>query len=179
MWKSCSDSLQEEALKDLEDLVKKLPWTDPLEVWKLNTSLKKRKTRRKKGNQQSNAKKEKVEDDGGGEGTVDKELHDPAQTTESTEVQDPEKTDDATPPDEDEQYDSKEEFTSCGENENELNDYKKSEVGTQVLKFRVTCNRAGDKHSFKSNEAARDFGGAVQDFFQWKADMTNFDVEVQ
>ncbi|MEE6502005.1 hypothetical protein FKM82_004383 [Ascaphus truei] len=47
-----------------------------------------------------------------------------------------------------------------------------------VLKFRVTCNRAGDKHSFTSNEAARDFGGAVQEHFQWKADMTNFDVEV-
>ncbi|CAH2312144.1 THUMP domain-containing 3 [Pelobates cultripes] len=49
---------------------------------------------------------------------------------------------------------------------------------TSVLKFRVTCNRAGDKHSFTSNEAARDFGGAVQDHFQWKADMTNFDIEV-
>uniref|UniRef100_A0A8C5QD70 THUMP domain containing 3 n=1 Tax=Leptobrachium leishanense TaxID=445787 RepID=A0A8C5QD70_9ANUR len=47
-----------------------------------------------------------------------------------------------------------------------------------VLKFRVTCNRAGDNHSFTSNEAARDFGGAVQEHFQWKADMTNFDIEV-
>ena len=49
---------------------------------------------------------------------------------------------------------------------------------TKPLKFRVTCSRAGDKHSFASNEAARDFGGAVQEFFQWKADMTKFDVEV-
>lgn len=48
----------------------------------------------------------------------------------------------------------------------------------KVIKFRVTCSRAGDKHSFSSNEAARDFGGAVQEFFQWKADMTKFDVEV-
>lgn len=48
----------------------------------------------------------------------------------------------------------------------------------KVIKFRVTCNRAGDKHSFSSNEAARDFGGAVQEFFQWKADMTKFDIEV-
>ncbi|XP_053325782.1 tRNA (guanine(6)-N2)-methyltransferase THUMP3 [Spea bombifrons] len=47
-----------------------------------------------------------------------------------------------------------------------------------ILKFRVTCNRAGDKHSFTSNDAARDFGGAVQDHFQWKADMTKFDIEV-
>ncbi|NWJ09849.1 THUM3 protein, partial [Crypturellus undulatus] len=57
-------------------------------------------------------------------------------------------------------------------------DGKKGEGDTSVLKFRVTCNRAGDKHSFTSNEAARDFGGAVQEHFQWKADMTNFDVEV-
>lgn len=52
------------------------------------------------------------------------------------------------------------------------------ETEAKSLKFRVTCNRAGDKHSFTSNEAARDFGGAVQEFFQWKADMTKFDVEV-
>ncbi|CAL9704665.1 unnamed protein product [Knipowitschia caucasica] len=48
----------------------------------------------------------------------------------------------------------------------------------KVIKFRVTCSRAGDKHSFSSNEAARDFGGAVQEHFQWKADMTKFDIEV-
>lgn len=52
------------------------------------------------------------------------------------------------------------------------------ETEAKPLKFRVTCNRAGDKHSFTSNDAARDFGGAVQEFFQWKADMTKFDVEV-
>lgn len=170
---------KEEALKDLEDLVKKLPWKDPLEVWKLNTSLKKRKTRRKKGNQQSNVKKEKVEGDG--EGTTDKELHDPAEnilSEGSTEVQDPEKTDEMMPPDDDDDYDDEQSDSKEEENENELNNCKKREMEAKVLKFRVTCNRAGDKHSFKSNEAARDFGGAVQDFFQWKADMTNFDVEV-
>ncbi|KAK2862159.1 hypothetical protein Q5P01_001692 [Channa striata] len=53
-----------------------------------------------------------------------------------------------------------------------------SALETKPIKFRVTCNRAGDKHSFSSNEAARDFGGAVQEFFQWKADMTKFDIEV-
>ncbi|KAM4722749.1 tRNA (guanine(6)-N(2))-methyltransferase THUMP3-like [Rhinophrynus dorsalis] len=49
---------------------------------------------------------------------------------------------------------------------------------SNVLKFRVTCNRAGDKHSFTSNEVEMWFGGAIQEHFQWKADMTNFDVEV-
>ncbi|KAF7250111.1 THUMP domain-containing protein 3 [Varanus komodoensis] len=168
---------KEEALKDLEDLVKKLPWTDPLEVWKLNTSLKKRKTRRRKSNQQSNARKEKRENDESEERSADKELHNPVQK-ESAIVQDPENTDEPVPPDDDEQSDSKEELLSNGEHENESGDCKKCEIEAQKLKFRVTCNRAGDKHSFKSNEAARDFGGAVQDFFQWKADMTNFDVEV-
>lgn len=52
------------------------------------------------------------------------------------------------------------------------------QMENKPLRFRVTCNRAGDKHSFTSNDAARDFGGAVQEFFQWKADMTKFDVEV-
>ncbi|XP_053153970.1 tRNA (guanine(6)-N2)-methyltransferase THUMP3 [Hemicordylus capensis] len=166
---------KEEALKDLEDLAKKLPWTDPLEVWKLNTNLKKRKTRRKKGNQQSNTKKEKLEDE-----SDDKEVHDPVKSILNldSEIQDPEKTDETVSREDGEQSDAKEELTSNGEGENESGDCKKCEMEAQALKFRVTCNRAGDKHSFKSNEAARDFGGAVQDFFQWKADMTNFDVEV-
>nr|XP_028575145.1 THUMP domain-containing protein 3 [Podarcis muralis]XP_028575146.1 THUMP domain-containing protein 3 [Podarcis muralis]XP_028575147.1 THUMP domain-containing protein 3 [Podarcis muralis] len=169
---------KEEALKDLEDLVKKLPWTDPLDVWKLNTSLKKRKTRRKKGNQ-TNAKKEKQEDDGSREQAVDKKLHEPVQNVfEATDVQDPENTDEIVQPGDDELSDSKEELTSNGESNDGSGDCKKCEMKAETLKFRVTCNRAGDNHSFKSNEAARDFGGAVQDFFQWKADMTNFDVEV-
>uniref|UniRef100_A0A671P220 THUMP domain-containing protein 3-like n=1 Tax=Sinocyclocheilus anshuiensis TaxID=1608454 RepID=A0A671P220_9TELE len=67
--------------------------------------------------------------------------------------------------------------------ENDYEEEKHSEIqdqesGVTPLKFRVTCNRAGDKHCFTSNDAARDFGGAVQEFFQWKADMTKFDVEV-
>ncbi|KAH0630210.1 hypothetical protein JD844_012943 [Phrynosoma platyrhinos] len=168
----------EEALKDLEDLAKKLPWTDALEVWKLNTNLKKRKTRRKKGSQQGNSK-EKPKEDRNEQGPDGEKMDDPVQnTSESPEFQDPECADQKVPLDEDEQSDPKEELTSNDENKNELEDYKKCEMEAETLKFRVTCNRAGDKHSFKSNEAARDFGGAVQDFFQWKADMTNFDVEV-
>ena len=66
-------------------------------------------------------------------------------------------------------------LTSC---KDETEESSKEETDPEVLKFRVTCNRAGEKHCFSSNEAARDFGGAVQDYFKWKADMTNFDVEV-
>ncbi|GAB6030795.1 THUMP domain-containing protein 3 [Chamberlinius hualienensis] len=53
----------------------------------------------------------------------------------------------------------------------------------QELKFRVTCNRAcgplpGGKHAFNSPDVARFLGGIVHDKFNWKADMTKFDVEV-
>lgn len=52
-------------------------------------------------------------------------------------------------------------LTSCkDETERKL----KEDGYPEVLKFRVTCNRAGEKHCFSSNEAARDFGGAVQDY---------------
>jgi len=67
-------------------------------------------------------------------------------------------------------------LASC---KDEKDESSKEKTHPEVLKFRVTCNRAGEKHCFSSNEAARDFGGAVQDYFKWKADMTNFDVEVR
>lgn len=54
----------------------------------------------------------------------------------------------------------------------------KEETDSQVLKFRVTRNRVEEKHCFTALETTRDFGGAVQDYFKWKADMTNFDMGV-
>ncbi|XP_071612503.1 tRNA (guanine(6)-N(2))-methyltransferase THUMP3 isoform X2 [Heliangelus exortis] len=174
---------KEDALKDLEDLVKKLPWTDPLKVWELNNSLKKKKTKRKKHNLQSTASKEKLNDDGEDEGADQKdsgEQEDSAQNTAGVEPaggQDREKTQ-GNEEDDHEQSDAKDELQAgCG-SEAKAGDSKTGEGEAKVLRFRVTCNRAGDKHSFTSNEAARDFGGAVQEHFQWKADMTNFDVEV-
>ncbi|XP_068550118.1 tRNA (guanine(6)-N2)-methyltransferase THUMP3 [Anas acuta] len=175
---------KEEALKDLEDLVKKLPWTDPLKVWELNNSLKKKKTKRKKHNQQSSASKEKVKDDGEEEGTDQKdasEQEDCAQAAEPAGDQGPEETGGAESQngdDDDKQSEAKDEPCDGSGAETKAGDGKEGEGDAKVLKFRVTCNRAGDKHSFTSNEAARDFGGAVQEHFQWKADMTNFDVEV-
>uniref|UniRef100_A0A8C8RLH5 THUMP domain containing 3 n=1 Tax=Pelusios castaneus TaxID=367368 RepID=A0A8C8RLH5_9SAUR len=173
---------KEDALKDLEDLAKKLPWTDPLKVWKLNTNLKKRKTKPKKQNQQSVASKEKLNDDGvkdkGDQKDADEELLGHPQNTLDLKSgdQNTEKTQEMIPADN--QSDGKDEFQTTSENENKSGDCRKGEAEDQKLKFRVTCNRAGDKHSFSSNDAARDFGGAVQEYFQWKADMTNFDVEV-
>ncbi|XP_053933020.1 tRNA (guanine(6)-N2)-methyltransferase THUMP3 isoform X2 [Cuculus canorus] len=180
---------KEDALKDLEDLVKKLPWTDPLKVWELNNSLKKKKTKRKKHNLQSTTSKEKLSGDGEEEGTDQKDTgkqEDCAQNTAGEEAasgQDIEKIQEvASQNDEEEedneQSDAKDELQAGSGSETKAGDGATSEGEAKVLKFRVTCNRAGDKHCFTSNEAARDFGGAVQEHFQWKADMTNFDVEV-
>lgn len=160
---------KEKVLKDFEELAGKLPWSDPLKVWKINTSFKKKKTKRKKLNQ--NLSKEKIDNvrDKREERDVKKELSDNALDSHILDYY--------------EKPAIKEEIStlvgdvlaSC---KNETDKSSKEDTDPKVLKFRVTCNRAGEKHCFSSNEAARDFGGAVQDYFKWKADMTNFDVEV-
>lgn len=184
--------LKEDALKHLEDLVKKLPWTDPLKVWELNNSLKKKKTKRKKHNLQSPASREKLSG-GGEEGGADQNTanaqEDCAQNPAAVEPaggQDTETSQGVTSRNglEEEEEDNEAPEVKVGaqagpESGSKAGDGETGEGEEKVLRFRVTCNRAGDKHSFTSNEAARDFGGAVQEHFQWKADMTNFDVEVQ
>lgn len=162
--------LQEEVLKDFEELAGKLPWSDPLKVWKINTNFKKKKTKRKKINQNTGKEKinngqgDKIDETDGKKGftnnTLDSHILDyyenPAIKEEiSTLVGD-----------------------DLASYKDEKDESSKEETHPKMLKFRVTCNRAGEKHCFSSNEAARDFGGAVQDYFKWKADMTNFDVEV-
>ncbi|NWV86741.1 THUM3 protein, partial [Dasyornis broadbenti] len=181
---------KEDALKDLEDLVNKLHWTNPLKVWELNNSLKKKKTKRKKHNLQSSASREKM-NDGGEEGGTDQnntnDQEDCAQNPVAVEPaggQDIEKRQGVASrngvdeEEDNEQSDVKFEVQATCESGTKAGDGQTGEGEVKVLRFRVTCNRAGDKHSFTSNEAARDFGGAVQEHFQWKADMTNFDVEV-
>uniref|UniRef100_A0A3P9LXM7 THUMP domain containing 3 n=1 Tax=Oryzias latipes TaxID=8090 RepID=A0A3P9LXM7_ORYLA len=137
---------KEETLMELQELASKLPWTNALEVWKLNRTLKKKKSYRKGGN----ATKAKPADTG---------VCDAA-----------------------EQQETAQELSAAEGDTKDAPDVESHQQETapedKPIKFRVTCNRAGDKHSFSSNEAARDFGGAVQEFFQWKADMTKFDIEV-
>ena len=135
---------------DLQQLASTLPWSNALEVWKLNRTLKKKKGHRKGGN----ATKEKA----CGEAVADVEQQEQTQESSAAEG------------------DTKVESTP--DSETCQRDAEEAAPETKLIKFRVTCNRAGDKHSFSSNEAARDFGGAVQEFFQWKADMTKFDIEV-
>ncbi|XP_058144668.1 tRNA (guanine(6)-N(2))-methyltransferase THUMP3 isoform X2 [Dasypus novemcinctus] len=162
---------KEEVLKDFENLAGKLPWSDPLKVWKINTSFKKKKTKRKKINRNSN--KGKI-NNGQGDKIDEKDVKKEC-TNNSL---------DAHFLDYYENPAIKEEISTLvgddlvSSKEDETDESSREEIEPQVLKFRVTCNRAGEKHCFTSNEAARDFGGAVQEYFKWKADMTNFDVEV-
>lgn len=147
-------SVQEETLAELQQLASKLPWTKALEVWKLNRSLKKKKSHRK-----------------GGNGTKLK----PNTETTNAHVPEAEQQEVSEAP---AAADGQTNSESTADMESSLPESEEATPEAKVIKFRVTCNRAGDKHSFSSNEAARDFGGAVQEFFQWKADMTKFDIEV-
>ncbi|XP_071781961.1 tRNA (guanine(6)-N(2))-methyltransferase THUMP3 isoform X1 [Centroberyx gerrardi] len=145
---------KEETLMDLQQLASKLPWTNALEVWKLNNSLKKKRGRRRGGN--------------GAKGKPNSEAMEAvAAETEQQQLAEPSVSAEGQ---------AKEE--SAPDVESSTQDSEEAAPEAKLIKFRVTCNRAGDKHSFSSNEAARDFGGAVQEFFQWKADMTKFDIEV-
>ncbi|XP_029457297.1 THUMP domain-containing protein 3 [Rhinatrema bivittatum] len=162
------------ALEDMQQLAGKLPWEPALHVWKINTSLKKKKTRRKQQNPAKGSRQ------GAAQGPQQGELGPSNSLEVAPDVQHRNS----------QEHDGQEATLLLGESSEEKEDNgdimsssrkeadEIHDVGTHVLKFRVTCNRAGDKHSFTSNEAARDFGGAVQEHFQWKADMTAFDVEV-
>lgn len=45
-------------------------------------------------------------------------------------------------------------------------------------RFRVTCTRTGNNHSFSSPEAAAKFGGGINDWFGWRVDLSHADIEV-
>ncbi|XP_078270513.1 tRNA (guanine(6)-N(2))-methyltransferase THUMP3 isoform X2 [Rhinoraja longicauda] len=173
-------------LEDFRQLAGQLPWANPLEVWELNNSLKKRKLQRRKATQESSlatktpheSNKDSVplacarlaSGDQLHNGTTshvaesEPTSNRPSETIESTLIFNDIVTDQISL-----------DGHATGKNENE-NENEGETCGP--LKFRVTCNRAGEKHIFTSMEAAREFGGAVQDLFKWKADMTRFDVEI-
>ncbi|XP_056380956.1 tRNA (guanine(6)-N2)-methyltransferase THUMP3 [Hyla sarda] len=153
--------VKEAALQDFQELAAKLSWEKALRTWELNNNLKKKK-KRKKTNGCSKEKKQATAS-GSEVPSGDSAAKDVEESPAASSGQEECKT-----------TDNHTEDTS--DDSTESNDT--STDVSNVLKFRVTCNRAGDKHSFTSNDAARDFGGAVQEHFQWKADMTNFDVEV-
>ncbi|XP_031143599.1 THUMP domain-containing protein 3 [Sander lucioperca] len=145
---------KEETLMEMQQLASKLPWTNALEVWKLNGALKKKKGYRKGGN----GTKVKPNSEATDAAIADTEQQEPPQAASAAE--------------------SPTKAESTADTETSTQDSEETAPEAKPIKFRVTCNRAGDKHSFSSNEAARDFGGAVQEYFLWKADMTKFDIEV-
>ncbi|XP_055503762.1 THUMP domain-containing protein 3 isoform X1 [Leucoraja erinacea] len=171
-------------LEDFRQLAGQLPWANPLEVWELNNSLKKRKLQRRKINQESSPASKTPDESNKDDVPLacarlasGDQLHNgttsyvaeseptsdrPSETKESTLIFNDMVTD---------QISLDGHVTGKNENENE------GET-CGPLKFRVTCNRAGEKHIVTSMEVAREFGGAVQDLFKWKADMTRFDVEI-
>lgn len=150
--------VQEETLKDLQVLATVLSWADALRVWKLNG------TRRKKRVKTENSSKKSSSNDAAPEAaTAEPEQEEQDQTAPTTETQ----TETVT-----------ETETVTPDVESSSQDSVEAAPKTKVTRFRVTCSRVGNNHSFSSNDAARDFGGAVQELFQWKADMTNFDIEV-
>ncbi|XP_013378720.1 THUMP domain-containing protein 3 [Lingula anatina] len=55
---------------------------------------------------------------------------------------------------------------------------KKRTFNPNLPKFRATCYRTGNNHSFQSMEAASQFGGTIQDYFGWNVDLKNHDLEV-
>ncbi|KAG8547893.1 hypothetical protein GDO81_027238 [Engystomops pustulosus] len=150
--------VKEAALQDFQELAAKISWDKALQTWELNNNLKKKKKRKKTSG--CGKEKKQAEAAGAEDAAAEEPPAPPAGQTLDNQV-----GDSSAPAPSD--------TTSSDPEGNDATD----DV-SKVLKFRVTCNRAGDKHSFTSNEAARDFGGAVQEHFQWKADMTNFDVEV-
>lgn len=141
-------------MEELQQLASKLPWTNALEVWKLNRTLKKKKGYRKGGNG-TKIKPNSEANDATVDDTEQQELPQAASAAET-----------------------QTKAENMPDVESSMQGSEQAAPEANLIKFRVTCSRAGDKHSFSSNEAARDFGGAVQEFFQWKADMTKFDIEV-
>ncbi|XP_075966802.1 tRNA (guanine(6)-N(2))-methyltransferase THUMP3 isoform X1 [Anarhichas minor] len=197
---------KEETLMEMMQLATTLPWTNALAVWKLNGTLKKKKGYRKGGNG-TKVKSKREATDATVADTEQQELPQAASAAESqtkaestaSAAESQTKAESMASAAESQakaestasaaESQTKAESTasaaesqakaeSTAEAETSAQDSEEAEPEAKVTKFRVTCNRAGDKHSFTSNEAARDFGGAVQEFFQWKADMTKFDIEV-
>jgi len=50
-------------------------------------------------------------------------------------------------------------------------------TAADLLSFRATAYRTGN-HPFTSMDTARHFGSGINDTFEWKVDMTKFDIEV-
>lgn len=61
---------------------------------------------------------------------------------------------------------------------NESVDRENEDYKHNVLKYRVTCDRIGQKHSFSSNEAAYKFGGEVNNRLRWIVALSDYDLNI-
>uniref|UniRef100_UPI00358E40D5 tRNA (guanine(6)-N2)-methyltransferase THUMP3 isoform X2 n=1 Tax=Myxine glutinosa TaxID=7769 RepID=UPI00358E40D5 len=143
---------KEEALEDFQKLVSQLSWDVSLEVWRFNNSVK-----RKKGESASRAKEIRSRDEQQVSAGTNNELSETKEEQPSSPIELAE---------------------SCKGDQEGPSSVDPARTDPKAVRFRVTCNRVGEHHSFSSMEAAREFGGAVQDRFSWKADMKNFDIEI-
>ncbi|XP_043934575.1 THUMP domain-containing protein 3 [Protopterus annectens] len=174
------EETKEATLQGFMQLASQLPWEGALQVWRMNNTLKKR-SRHKKSRQQCSANEEKPNDA--------ENLHiDSLSLADSSDrmcnldiPETPNILSSDIPPKCDfscTEHLAAKEAAPLSERKGEEHDSVADSDSASLLKFRVTCSRAGEKHNFTSNDAARDFGGAIQDLFHWKADMTKFDIEV-
>ncbi|XP_078466683.1 tRNA (guanine(6)-N(2))-methyltransferase THUMP3 isoform X3 [Lampetra planeri] len=179
---------KEEALADFTALPSKLSWDIPLGLWRQNNNIKRKKTRGQQRGQPQGQQRGSVAKGNaapGATGSVEDgvhhlKVHDDSDAT-GLDEQDAAAASATTAKEEEDVVEAGDtESPASGEDvaATEEPEELPGGDGGRTLRFRVTCNRAGDGHSFTSMEAAREFGGAVQDHFGWKADMKNFDVEV-
>ncbi|XP_068108891.1 tRNA (guanine(6)-N2)-methyltransferase THUMP3 [Hyperolius riggenbachi] len=169
---------KEAALEDLKELAAKVNWAKALKTWELNNNLKKKKKRKKTGNLDRERKQQMAPPGEDSAVLRDERADTDKETAVTPAVQEDSSTIDQQVEDGSETPAENLALVASSDDNSGNGGGEVEGDANSVLKFRVTCNRAGDKHSFTSNEAARDFGGAVQEYFQWKADMTKFDVEV-
>ncbi|XP_053650269.2 tRNA (guanine(6)-N2)-methyltransferase THUMP3 [Cherax quadricarinatus] len=73
---------------------------------------------------------------------------------------------------------NEEDNSSVAEMVTESNDSDRQQIHASGPKFRISCSRTGSKHIFGSSEAARQFGGAVNEIFGWPVDLSNFELEI-
>ncbi|XP_069796008.1 tRNA (guanine(6)-N2)-methyltransferase THUMP3 isoform X1 [Narcine bancroftii] len=176
------DKSKESILEDFRRLAGQLPWTNPLEVWELNNSLKKRKFQRRKTNPGSSLVSGTLHESDKNDVAMScahlpcgDQLHNGTGLS----VCESGPSGDQLSEVKESPFISNDEVIDQVSLEGHLAAKNEKEgKGSGLLKFRVTCNRAGEKHTFTSMEAAREFGGALQDLFKWKADMTKFDIEI-
>lgn len=76
-------------------------------------------------------------------------------------------------------YPTEEEYLNAKSRKLNNTDKKKNNIdeSLDVLRFRATCYRSGT-HSFGSMDAARVFGGKLQDLFLWVVDLTDFNLDI-